>query len=158
MDQNEADKIATEFTNISQIPCVAQYMKAGTNHNPTRLAKNEMGVYVLLYESFCFKVGKADNNSQARWNSHHYSLDKSTPSTFTKSFLSDIDTFKTYFENETIKKSIENFNTIISEYISQTNKFKDYISKLDKVKVKNLKDKLKLKIGLKTIYPELILK
>lgn len=60
----------------------------------------EKGVYVFLYGNYCFKVGKAGNRSQARWNSHHYNLDATTPSTFPKSIQKDVIRFKHFFPAE----------------------------------------------------------
>ena len=100
MSQRLADELGKEFTRITNIICKTTFMEKGVNHKPTRLKKNEKGVYVfLLNDKICFKVGKAGSKSPARWNSHHYNIDKSTPSTFTKSFLKDLTQFKTYFDS-----------------------------------------------------------
>lgn len=100
MSQNLANKLKKEFSEIANITCEATFMKKGENHKPTTLRSTEKGVYVfLLDDKTCFKVGKAGSKSPARWNSHHYNIDKSTPSAFTKSFLKDLTQFKTYFDS-----------------------------------------------------------
>ena len=100
MSQELANKLKEEFKQITNITCEATFMEKGENHKPTTLKKDEQGVYVfLLDENTCFKVGKAGPKSPARWNSHHYNIDESTPSTFTKSILKDLDKFKTYFDS-----------------------------------------------------------
>ncbi len=100
MSQNLANRLKNEFKSITGIDCQAVYMEMGENHQPTTLKNNEKGVYVFLYGNCCFRVGKAGNKSQARWNSHHYNLDESTPSTFPKSIKKDIERFKNFFPTE----------------------------------------------------------
>jgi len=109
MNQEFADKIRQDFEKLTGINCTIQYMEMGESHIPTRLLPNEQGVYVFFRDQQSFKVGKAGSNSQARWNSHHYNLDEKTPSTFPKSFMSDIDNFKTYFPEE-IHNEMDNLN------------------------------------------------
>ncbi len=88
MSQKLADQLKDEFTNMTDIQCEAVFMEKGASHKPTTLLASKKGVYVfLLDDSTCFKVGKAGSKSPARWNSHHYNLDQSTPSAFTKSIL-----------------------------------------------------------------------
>ena len=101
------------------------------------------GVYIFLNEKICFKVGKAGNDSQARWNSHHYNLDKSTPSTFTKSFLKDLNNFKKYFNKEK-QKELDNFASFLKEYNLEKN-FKENIKLKSKEDIKELSQKLNLK-------------
>jgi len=72
-------------------------MEKGDSHKPTTLSKDKKGVYVFLLGNHCFKVGKAGSKSQARWNSHHYNLDETTPSTLSKSIKKDLDRFKSFF-------------------------------------------------------------
>jgi hypothetical protein len=74
----------------------------------------EKGVYVFFKDNVCFKVGKAGTESQARWNSHHYNLYKSTPSTFTKSFLIDLPNFINYFDDEASER-LSNYYQILQE-------------------------------------------
>ena len=100
MKQNLANRLKTEFFNFTGIDCSALYMEMGQAHIPTALKNDEKGVYVFLYGSHCFKVGKAGPKSQARWNSHHYNLDKKTPSTFPKSIQKDVERFKRFFPVE----------------------------------------------------------
>jgi hypothetical protein len=145
VDQNLANKLAKEFTEITDVKCKATFMDKGLAHIPTTQGENEKGVYVFLLNSaVCFKVGKAGCNSSARWNSHHYSLDKTTPSTLTKSILSNIDNFKSLFSCPTKKKEIDNFETIIRRYIVPPNKFREGLKKLSKDEVKRMRKDLKL--------------
>jgi len=97
MSQNLADRLKAEFTNLTGVACIADYMEMGECHVPSTLSKTEKGVYVFLCGNYCFKVGKAGAKSQARWNSHHYNLDKTTPSTFPKSIKKDTKRFKRFF-------------------------------------------------------------
>ena len=100
MSQNLANRLKTEFINLTGVDCTAVYMEMGDDHIPTTLSASEKGVYVFLYGNYCFKVGKAGAKSQARWNSHHYNLDKTTPSTFPKSIKKDVTRFKRFFPVE----------------------------------------------------------
>ena len=97
MSQEMANKIKSEFERITNIACEAKFMRAGTEHEPTTLGRSKCGVYVFLNDSHCFKVGKAGPKSQARWNSHHYCLDETTPSTLPKSILKNKPKFKKCF-------------------------------------------------------------
>jgi hypothetical protein len=109
MSQEIANKIKTEFEKITSLSCAATFMKANVDHEPTTLNKSKSGVYVFLNDSHCFKVGKAGSNSQARWNSHHYNLDKTTPSTMPKSILKHKARFKECFPSDK-HYSIDNIN------------------------------------------------
>ena len=75
-------------------------MDKGNSHKPTTLQKGMCGVYVFMLSEHCFKVGKAGIKSHARWNSHHYNLDTSTPSTLSKSIINNRLRFKEYFPTE----------------------------------------------------------
>lgn len=100
MSQNLANRLKDEFVRLTGVECTAVYMEMGENHVPTTLGTSEKGVYVFLYGNYCFKVGKAGANSQARWNSHHYNLDNTTPSTLPKSITKDTSRFKRFFPVE----------------------------------------------------------
>lgn len=100
MCQRLADELKVQFANITGITCQAQYMEKGVNHNPSLLNDGECGVYVFLNDNVCFKVGKAGPKSKARWNSHHYNLDNTTPSTLPKSIMRNSEKFKEYFPLE----------------------------------------------------------
>lgn len=146
MSQELANEISKEFTEITNIKCTATYMEKGSTHTPTTLDSDKKGVYVFLIdEKICFKVGKANSKSQARWNSHHYSVDKSTPSTFAKSILKNLHILKKYFNQEDIEK----FESILNKYSINQSEFKDSIKNLDKKKVKDLSNELNLKIWIK---------
>ena len=112
MNQESANRICENYQSLTGIRCIAVFMKMGKNHIPSRLIKGEeQGVYVFMRNETTFKVGKAGTNSQARWNSHHYNLDNSTPSTLTKSFMTDLENFKTFFPVNA-KREIENINKL----------------------------------------------
>jgi len=146
MSQELANQIVKEFKAITNINCTATFMKKGKEHNPTTLSPKQKGVYVfLLNKDICFKVGKANSNSQARWNSHHYNVDKKTTSTFTKSILNNLDLLKKYFNN----KDIEEFELILKNYSINQKQFKKEIQKLDSDIVKKLSKELNLKNWIK---------
>ncbi|MDB4590990.1 hypothetical protein OAH77_04740 [Flavobacteriaceae bacterium] len=110
MNQAFANRICENYQSLTGIRCKAVFMQMGDNHTPSRLIKGkEQGVYVFIRNETTFKVGKAGTNSQARWNSHHYNLDNSTPSTLTKSFMMDLENFKTFFPVHA-KRDIEKIN------------------------------------------------
>ena len=94
MSQEIANLIKVEFEKLTNIEVSATYMKNGSSHAPTTLQKGMCGVYVFMNEQHCFKVGKAGAKSKARWNSHHYNLDETTPSTLPKSIIKNINKFK----------------------------------------------------------------
>lgn len=97
MSQNLANRLKSEFTTLTGVSCTASFLEKGTSHQPTALSNNQKGVYVFLNGNYCFKVGKAGSKSKARWNSHHYNLDETTPSTFPKSIKKDTGRFKNFF-------------------------------------------------------------
>lgn len=100
MSQDIANLIKMEFENLTRMKVSATYMAKGQAHKPTTLQTGMCGVYVFMNDQHCFKVGKAGSNSKARWNSHHYNLDKTTPSTLPKSILKNKTKFKECFPGE----------------------------------------------------------
>jgi hypothetical protein len=100
MSQQIADTIKAEFERLTNMSVTATFMKSGESHKPTTLQTGWCGVYVFMNENCCFKVGKAGAKSQARWNSHHYNLDETTPSTLPKSILKHKERFKNQFPAE----------------------------------------------------------
>jgi len=142
MSQELAELLKKEFENITDISCEVTFMEKGHHHRPTTLRDGKKGVYAfLLNDDVCFKVGKANSNSKARWNSHHYSVDKSTPSTLTKSMLSNLEILRDYFDDTDINK----FEAILKKYGLESIGFKSGIKKLEKAKVKRLSTELGLK-------------
>jgi hypothetical protein len=97
MNQAFSNRIAEEFKSITGIEVSPTFMPNGPEHNPTSLQTGLCGVYAFMAGDYCFKVGKAGPKSKARWNSHHYNLDETTPSTMPKSILKNIDRFKACF-------------------------------------------------------------
>ena len=94
MSQEIANTIKVEFERLTNMSVSATFMEHGNSHNPTTLQTGWCGVYVFMNESCCFKVGKAGAKSKARWNSHHYNLDETTPSTLPKSIMKHREEFK----------------------------------------------------------------
>jgi len=94
MSQEISDTIKAEFECLTDMSVSATFMQKGQDHNPTTLQRGMCGVYVFMNESCCFKVGKAGAKSKARWNSHHYNLDETTPSTMPKSIMKHKERFK----------------------------------------------------------------
>ena len=97
MSQLIADSIKAEFEQLTQIQITAVFMAKGHTHSPTTLQAGMCGVYAFLGDACCFKVGKAGTKSKARWNSHHYNLDGTTPSTLPKSIIKNKTRFKREF-------------------------------------------------------------
>jgi hypothetical protein len=97
MTQTLADSLKQEFLQITGISVEANFLSMGASHQPSSLPIGMQGVYVFLTDAHCFKVGKAGPKSKARWNSHHYNLDETTPSAFTKSIVKNKPKFKEYF-------------------------------------------------------------
>jgi hypothetical protein len=65
--------------------------QAGTQtHVPRPLPTGYCTVYIFEYNQDYLKVGKANRNSKARYQSHHYSA-KSSNSNLSKSLISDAD-------------------------------------------------------------------
>jgi len=100
MSQEIAETIKIEFERLTKLSISATFMKSGNNHIPTTLQNRYCWVYVFMNDSCCFKVGKAGPKSKARWNSHHYNLDETTPSTLTKSIMKHKDLFKSKYPAE----------------------------------------------------------
>ncbi|HBD94646.1 MAG: hypothetical protein A2355_03810 [Spirochaetes bacterium RIFOXYB1_FULL_32_8] len=153
MSQKIADEIASKYYKLTGIHIEAVFMNKGKDHKPTQLSRTEKGVYVfLLKNGCCFKVGKAGIESQARWNSHHYSLDKNTPSTFSKSLLNDLSNFKNHFD-ENSKETFDWWDKILKEKLGENYKVsKKTLTTLaindfnDIKKVVNIKDWILLNI------------
>lgn len=123
MNQEVTNEIAAEFSRITGIEVSATFMPNGSSHNPTSLRTGMCGVYAFMTADWCFKVGKAGPKSKARWNSHHYNLDETTPSTMPKSIIKNRDRFKECFpeakhsEIDQIKK--ENIQQWIKDNMSR---------------------------------------
>ena len=100
MSQHIANSIKAEFEHLTSIKISADFMQKGTDHNPTTLQTGDCGVYVFMVGEHCVKVGKAGSQSKARWSSHHYNLDKTTPSTLPKSIIKNKVKFKELFSSE----------------------------------------------------------
>lgn len=100
MSQNVANSIKAEFEGLTDLKVSVVFMQNGVTHSPTTLQTGMCGVYVFMSGEHCFKVGKAGSKSKARWNSHHYNLDETTPSTLPKSIIKNKSKFKGLFPIE----------------------------------------------------------
>lgn len=93
------NQIYEQYLSVTAIQCEIDIFEKGITHIPSMLEKGKQGVYVFYKDDICFKVGKAGPKSKARWNSHHYNLDSTTPSTMTKSIMKDLESFKVLYDN-----------------------------------------------------------
>lgn len=100
MTQQIANAIKNDFESLTGIAVIANFYLKGVAHAPSMLQNGMCGVYAFLGEKCCFKVGKAGPKSKARWNSHHYNLDETTPSTLPKSILRNKERVKQEFPAE----------------------------------------------------------
>ena len=108
MTKRKIKKAIKIFEGITGIAVIDTYFSKGSKHEPSKLEPDMQGVYVFYDNKNCFKVGRAGPKSQARWNSHHYNLDKTTKSSFSKSLYNDKENFRSYFsylKKEEIKKN-----------------------------------------------------
>jgi hypothetical protein len=94
MHKHVAESVRKAFESLTGNEVSVSFLPKGDTHKPTKLQRGMCGVYAFLGENCCFKVGKAGPKSQARWNSHHYNLDETTPSTLPKSILRNKDRVK----------------------------------------------------------------
>lgn len=87
----------------------------GLNHKPYALPKGKIAVYTFYYDNQFLKIGQANINSKARYQSHHYHI-KSGSSTLANSLLDD-DTMNgivsTSNVTKWIKTNCERFDVII---------------------------------------------
>lgn len=60
----------------------------GLNHKPAALPSGKIAVYTFYYNNQFLKIGQANINSKARYQSHHYHQ-KSGKSTLANSLLAD---------------------------------------------------------------------
>jgi hypothetical protein len=95
--RSKITEICETFKSITNIVVSVEIMDNPERHNPSRLTNGEMGVYVFYKNDNCFKVGKAGSKSKARWNSHHYHIDKGANSVLAKKIKNDMGNFKQYF-------------------------------------------------------------
>ena len=59
------------------------------NHNPKALPDGKMAVYTFVSNDEFLKIGKANKNSKARYQSHHYYIDSGL-STLARSIVKDL--------------------------------------------------------------------
>ncbi|MBL1270858.1 MAG: hypothetical protein COB25_000275 [Oceanospirillales bacterium] len=119
MSQAIANQIAEEFKGITGIEVSQKFMGNGPTHSPTSLQSGMCGVYAFMAGEDCFKVGKAGPKSKARWNSHHYNLDETTPSTMPKSIIKYKPRFKRSFPEEKHREIDELSKENIQEWIKE---------------------------------------
>lgn len=84
------------------------------NHRPKALPEGKMAVYTFVHNGEFLKIGKADKNTKARYQSQHYYI-KSARSTLARSLVNDPNE-KTINENNVkdwIINNCERFDVII---------------------------------------------
>ncbi len=124
----------TAFTGIRLIACNFMYARRFTDkenlHSASQLiVGQEQGVYVFIVDNrHCIKIGYAGAKSHARWNSHHYNLDKSTSSTLTRSILHDSQKFIDYMSDTSIKTQAQHFVSILKSN-SDKSKIRTWLEK-----------------------------
>ena len=94
---------------------IIEELAAGKNHIPTNLPSGYMAVYIFIneFEGKCYKVGKVGTNSNARYQSQHYTS-ASSGSNLAKSILND------YSLNDKIEIQ-ENVGTWIKQNTTRIN-------------------------------------
>ena len=86
-------------------------------HAPLPLPKGKMAVYTFVYNGIFLKIGQANKNSKARYQSHHYYI-KSGKSTLANSLMKSnlISTpINTTNVTQWIKDNCERYDIIIDE-------------------------------------------
>jgi hypothetical protein len=95
-------------------------------HIPLALPNNKMAIYTFVYNDEFLKIGQANVNSKARYQSHHY-YTRSGRSTLANSLIDDSSMnslVNTNNVNQWIKKNCERFDVIIdSKYGKYTLNF-----------------------------------
>lgn len=95
-----AIKIFKRLTGVNIIDY--KFLQKGEKHVPSKLGKDEQGVYIFISDSHCLKVGSVGDNSQPRWNSNHYTK----PFVFTeKNFY-----FSSTLSRSLVTKTIKNLD------------------------------------------------
>lgn len=98
MNEETIENIIDDFIQVCELARVEmtteditiEKLTAGENHVPTNLPAGNMAVYIFVNdtENSCYKVGKVGANSNARYQSQHYSA-SSSKSNLAKSILDD---------------------------------------------------------------------
>lgn len=98
MKEETIENIIDDFIKVCELAKIEMTKKditierltAGRNHIPTNLPAGNMAVYIFVndVEENCYKVGKVGANSNARYQSQHYSA-SSSKSNLAKSILND---------------------------------------------------------------------
>lgn len=137
----------SDVTGIQLLAADFMHAKRGTSaskgrkiHEASQLKKDEeQGVYVFIVDrEHCLKVGFAGKKSPPRWNSQHYNLDHSTPSTLPKSILKDAENFVKYLSTSIDEKKTTDFLSVLREA-------KQYLNKHPRQRIeKDLSDKIRL--------------
>lgn len=87
------------------------------SHIPLRLPKGKMAVYTFIYNGEFLKIGQANKNSSARYQSHHYYV-RSGKSTLANSLLNDVNMSSIVTSSNVtqwIKDNCERYDVIINE-------------------------------------------
>lgn len=90
--QEEIEDLITQTSALTNKPLILgtdfyiEYQPL--KHTPKKLPKGKMAVYTFVYNNHFLKIGQADKNSNARYQSQHYHI-KSSKSTLANSLLLD---------------------------------------------------------------------
>lgn len=97
----KTSKLAGKPIKRQEIEIVYQPLR----HTPKKLPPGKMAVYTFVYNGLFLKIGQANVNSKARYQSHHYHV-KSGKSTLANRLLAD-STMKTIIVSITISDWIK---------------------------------------------------
>lgn len=91
------------------------------NHIPTSLPLNSSAIYIFKWNDFYLKVGKVNENSNARYQSQHYNPNSSA-SNLSKSLLKDAEfqaLLGDYAIGSWVKENTTRFNIIIPSHFGK---------------------------------------
>ena len=90
--QSEIEDLVTKASALTNKPLILgtdfTVVHQSLGHTPQALPAGKMAVYTFLYNNVFLKIGQANCNSPARYQSHHY-YNSSTNSTLAKSLMND---------------------------------------------------------------------
>lgn len=113
----EIAKLIIETSKLTKRPITQNDFKIihqPLNHTPKALPKDKMAVYTFIFNDEFLKIGQANKNSKARYQSHHYYI-KSGKSTLANSLVNDFNMDSVNEQNVTdwIKANCERFDILI---------------------------------------------
>lgn len=98
--------------NLKKSDIRIEILTAGINHMPKALPSGYIAVYIFHDNETYYKVGKAHENSNARYQSQHYNPN-SSKSNLAKSILSDKNSIKTDDIGFWIKQNLTRVNILL---------------------------------------------